>query len=132
MTTTSGLEPAGAPVELSPRQEQILGAVVERFIASGTPVKLRGIAFDGGSGIREVGVSTDGGATWTKAELGSDAGRYAFREWRLPMTFATGSHDLMVRATGNGGDTQPVEPLWNPAGYLRNAIETVRINAAEG
>lgn len=44
MTTTSGLEPAGAPVELSPRQEQILGAVVERFIASGTPVGSRHIA----------------------------------------------------------------------------------------
>ncbi len=37
MTTSSGRDASG-PVELSPRQEQILGAVVERFIASGTPV----------------------------------------------------------------------------------------------
>ena len=25
---------------------------------------------------------------------------------------------------------QPMEPLWNPAGYMRNVIETVRITAA--
>jgi heat-inducible transcriptional repressor len=40
MTTT----PAPDPAELSPRQEQILGAVVERFIASGSPVGSRHIA----------------------------------------------------------------------------------------
>jgi sulfite dehydrogenase len=25
---------------------------------------------------------------------------------------------------------QPNEPLWNPAGYLRNVVETVRVTAA--
>lgn len=44
MTTTSGLESAGTPDALSIRQEQILDAVVERFIASGTPVGSRHIA----------------------------------------------------------------------------------------
>lgn len=28
------------------------------------------------------------------------------------------------------GDTQPLEALWNPAGYMRNVVETVRIDAA--
>jgi sulfite dehydrogenase (cytochrome) subunit A len=35
-----------------------------------------------------------------------------------------------VRATNNAGDTQLAEPRWNPAGYLRNVIETVRVTAA--
>jgi heat-inducible transcriptional repressor len=43
MTTSSGRD-ATDPSDLSPRQEQILGAVVERFIASGTPVGSRHIA----------------------------------------------------------------------------------------
>jgi sulfite dehydrogenase len=43
---------------------------------------------------------------------------------------AAGSHELRVRATNNAGDTQPADPLWNPAGYLRNVVETVRVTAA--
>jgi heat-inducible transcriptional repressor len=44
MTSSPGSESGALPAELSPRQEQILGAVVERFIASGTPVGSRHIA----------------------------------------------------------------------------------------
>ena len=46
------------------------------------------------------------------------------------MKFSAGNHELKVRATNNAGDTQPAEPSWNPAGYLRNVIETVRVTAA--
>jgi sulfite dehydrogenase (cytochrome) subunit A len=92
--------------------------------------KLKGIAFDGGTGIKEVAVSIDGGKTWTPAKLGKDLGKYAFREWTLPVKLAAGSWDLKVRATSNAGDMQPLEPRWNPAGYLRNVVETVRVTAA--
>ena len=91
---------------------------------------LKGIAFDGGKGIKEVAVSTDNGETWTKAKLGKDLGKYSFREWTLPVKLAPGIYDLKVRATNNAGDTQPNEPRWNPAGYLRNVVETVRVTAA--
>ncbi|HZR75225.1 molybdopterin-dependent oxidoreductase [Bradyrhizobium sp.] len=91
---------------------------------------LRGIAFDGGKGIKAVAVSTDNGATWMPAKLGHDLGRYSFREWTLPVKLAPGIYDLRVRATNNAGDTQPMEPRWNPAGYLRNVAETVRVTAA--
>jgi len=91
---------------------------------------LKGIAFDGGKGIKEVVVSTDNGQTWTPAKLGKDLGKYSFREWTLPVKLVPGIYDLRVRATNNAGDTQPMEPLWNPAGYLHNVVETVRITAA--
>ncbi len=91
---------------------------------------LKGIVFDGGKGIKEVAVSTDGGKTWTPAKLGKDLGKYSFREWTLPVKLAAGSQELKVRATNNAGDMQPAEPLWNPPGYLRNVIETVRVTAA--
>jgi DMSO/TMAO reductase YedYZ molybdopterin-dependent catalytic subunit len=98
-------------------------------LKSGT-TKLKGIAFDGGKGIKEVAVSADGGKTWMQAKLGRDLGKYSFREWKLPVKLAAGSHDLQVRATNNAGDTQPSEPKWNPAGYMRNVVETVRVTAA--
>jgi DMSO/TMAO reductase YedYZ molybdopterin-dependent catalytic subunit len=91
---------------------------------------LRGIAFDGGKGIKDVSVSTDGGKTWTAARLGKDLGNYSFREWKLPVKLAAGQVELKVRATSNSGETQPETPRWNPAGYLRNVVETVRVSVA--
>jgi DMSO/TMAO reductase YedYZ molybdopterin-dependent catalytic subunit len=99
-------------------------------VPAGQPVVLKGIAFDGGTGIKDVAVSTDGGKSWLPAKLGQDLGKYSFREWQLPVTLAAGPHELKVRATSIGGQTQPMTPLWNPPGYLRNVVETVRVTAA--
>ncbi len=99
-------------------------------VKAGAATTLKGIAFDGGKGIKEVAISSDGGKTWTPAKLGKDLGKYSFREWTLPVKLSAGPHELKVRATSNGGQTQPTESLWNPAGYLRNGIETVRVTAA--
>jgi sulfite dehydrogenase len=98
-------------------------------VKAGQQVTLRGIAFDGGTGIKSVAVSADGGKTWADAKLGQDLGKYSFREWTLPVTLAAGPHTLMARATSNDGKTQPMQPLWNPAGYLRNVVETTRVTA---
>lgn len=99
-------------------------------VAAGKPTALRGIAFDGGSGIKEVVVSADGGSTWQTATLGKDLGKYSFREWTASVTLPKGKHALMVRATSQEGKTQPDKPLWNPAGYMRNVIETTNVVAA--
>jgi sulfite dehydrogenase len=64
------------------------------------------------------------------ARLGKDFGKYAFREWSLSVKLAAGPSDLTVRATSNAGEVQPMEPRWNPVGYLRNVVETIRITAA--
>lgn len=90
---------------------------------------LKGIAFDGSDGIAEVYVSTDGMRSWTKATLGPDLGKYSFREWRATVRLARGKHDLAVRAVTRAGRTQPETAQWNPAGYMRNVIETVRVKA---
>ena len=98
-------------------------------VKAGQQITLRGIAFDGGTGIKAVAVSTDDGKSWTDAKLGQDLGKYSFREWTLPVTLDAGPHALKVRATSNGGKLQPMDPLWNPAGYLRNVVETTRVTA---
>lgn len=91
---------------------------------------LRGIAFDGGSGIKAVAVSTDDGTSWRDAKLGQDLGRYSFRPWTLQVDLPAGAHAIRVRATGNDGMTQPMEPRWNPSGYMRNVVETTRVQVA--
>ena len=99
-------------------------------VKADAPVVVKGIAFDGGAGIKSVGLSADGGATWSDAELGEDLGRYAFRPWQSRVTLVPGSHDLKVRATNQGGQIQPMTASWNPAGYMRNVVETVSVVAA--
>jgi DMSO/TMAO reductase YedYZ molybdopterin-dependent catalytic subunit len=99
-------------------------------VAAGAPVPLSGIAFDGGSGIARVAVSADDGGSWMEAKLGQDLGRYSFRPWSIPVTLPSGRHALKVRATSVAGETQPMEALWNPAGYMRNVVETIGVEAA--
>ena len=40
-----------------------------------------------------------------------------------------GAYELKARATNMAGETQPLEAL-NPAGYMRNVVETLRVTAA--
>jgi sulfite dehydrogenase (cytochrome) subunit A len=98
-------------------------------IHSGQTTVVKGIAFDGGEGIHEVLFSEDGGKTWREADLGADLGKYSFRPWQIAFTpKRAGTCELKVKATNRIGQSQPLEPLWNPAGYMRNVVETVRVN----
>ncbi|MFO1316422.1 MAG: molybdopterin-dependent oxidoreductase [Burkholderiales bacterium] len=99
-------------------------------IPAGQQTVVRGIAFDGGQGIREVAYSTDGGKSWREAALGSDLGRYSFREFTFAFTPERGTHDLLVRAWNRSGASQPMTALWQPAGYMRNVVEHVAVTAA--
>jgi hypothetical protein len=99
-------------------------------VAAGKDLSLRGIAFDGGSGISDVAVSADGGGTWIVAALGDDLGRFSLREWSATLALAPGKHRLMVRAANRAGQSQPLEPLWNPSGYMRNPVEVTNVTAA--
>jgi hypothetical protein len=99
-------------------------------VPAGRPLPVRGIAFDGGQGIREVAWSADGGQSWRSASLGQDLGRFSFREFTFGFTPQAGSHDLRVRAFNRSGESQPMEALWQPAGYMRNVVESVKIQAS--
>jgi DMSO/TMAO reductase YedYZ molybdopterin-dependent catalytic subunit len=94
----------------------------------GRPMELDGIAFDGGSGIKLVEVSADGGKTWTPTTLDKKYDKYSFHRWRLAWTPpAAGPQRLLVRATSNDGETQPATAGWNRSGYMRNVVEELRV-----
>jgi len=102
----------------------------QRF-AAGAPVAVRGIAWDGGYGIRRVDVSTDEGRTWERAELGADSGRFSFRPWQFTyMPHAKGRVIVMARASNAQGATQTEELIFNAAGYHNNVIQKVGIEIA--
>ena len=129
------VEPGKAPARTVP----ISRMTVRSFMATpeggahlpaGRAATLRGIAFDSGYGIREVQVSDDAGVVWRRAQLGPDLGRYSFREWSAAWTPARpGAHRIMVRAFNTIGESQGYEAVWNPAGYLRNVIESTDVHA---
>ena len=129
------VEPGTTPAKTKP----IARFNVRSFITSladgdklkaGQPLTVKGIAFDGGYGIREILFSADDGKSWRTAEIGKDLGKYSFREWTIPFTpQRAGTYALKVKATNRIGQSQPNEALWNPAGYMRNVVETVRVNA---
>jgi DMSO/TMAO reductase YedYZ molybdopterin-dependent catalytic subunit len=99
-------------------------------LQAGKAMTIRGIAFDSGAGIQDVTVSTDRGASWRPAQLGQDLGNYSFREWSFRWSPQRAMrYSIMVRATSRIGESQPSEPLWNPAGYLRNVVERVDVTA---
>ncbi|MEI6534502.1 MAG: oxidase, partial [Verrucomicrobiaceae bacterium] len=77
--------------------------------------------------IKEVQFSTDGGRSWNATELGEDSGKYSFREWKIAFTARDGAQSWKCRAFNRTGQSQPMEPLWNPAGYMRNVVETVNV-----
>ncbi len=92
------------------------------------PVNIAGLAFSGGYGIRDVIVSTDGGRTWNETTLGKDLGKYAWIQWSYPwQPKKPGKYTLMVRATNSIGESQPLQPLWNPAGFMKNDIEKIEV-----
>ena len=94
-------------------------------------VAVHGAAWAGEADITKVEISTDGGITWNPAKLGHEHSHYAWRLWSYDWK-ATRSGDYIIRAraTDSQGRTQPSTPVWNPSGYLYNAVDQVKISVA--
>ena len=116
----------------------LTGLVVKSLITSpkdkssaktGQSVLVSGFAWAGEDDIAKVDISVDGGSTWMPADLGRDREKYAWRQFSRELKFPTvGYYTVMSRAADQHGRMQPLEPAWNPSGYLWNAIDKVRLN----
>jgi DMSO/TMAO reductase YedYZ molybdopterin-dependent catalytic subunit len=100
-------------------------------VPAGKQTLARGIAFGGDCGVALVELSIDSGRSWQPTQLGEDKGKYGFRQWQEQFTLSSpGDHTLTVRCTNTNGEAQPSMPVWNPAGYMRNTIESTHVVAS--
>ena len=109
----------------------ITNLVDGQTLLNAKPMEIRGVAWDGGNGIAQVEVSTDGGISWHQATLKQDYGRFSWRQWHhvfIPKHL--GECRIMARATSHSGACQPNEPIPNPSGYHHNAVQKITIQVA--
>jgi len=119
----------------TPITEMVVNSLITNMqdgdkLRAGQPAEIQGIAWDGGYGIADVSVSTDGGKNWQPAKLGPDLGRYSFRPWSFSFTPAAGAQAVMAKATNRLGASQPAAPLFNGAGYHHNSVQRLELSAA--
>jgi DMSO/TMAO reductase YedYZ molybdopterin-dependent catalytic subunit len=119
----------------TPITEMVVNSLITNLtdgarLKAGQTVEVQGVAWDGGYGIDEVAVSLDGGRSWRPAQLGEDLGKYSFRPWTYAFEPQAGAVSIMVRATNKLGASQPMQPLWNPAGYHHNPVQQLELTAA--
>jgi hypothetical protein len=97
-------------------------------VKSGATALVTGIAFGGDCGVSKVEFSGDEGRTWQNTDLGTDEGKYSFRQWSTQITAPqSGRLSLQVRCTNTKDESQPLEPNWNSGGFMRNVIERVQL-----
>ena len=93
-------------------------------------VAVHGAAWAGEADVVKVEVSTDGGVTWAAAQLGHEQAHYAWRLWNYEWRAKGGDYAILSRATDSQGRVQPAAPVWNPSGYLYNAVDQVKVHVA--
>jgi hypothetical protein len=118
----------------TPITEMVVASLVtnlrggERFKV-GQRIEVRGIAWDGGYGMHSVDVSTDGGASWRRAELGRDLGRFSWRQFTYAFKAERkGVHTVMAKATNRIGGSQAFDLVFNPAGYHNNVVQKLDLH----
>ncbi len=92
---------------------------------------VEGRAWSGRGEVVKVEFSSDGGATWSAAELEPARSRHAWRRWTVRWdASAPGEYELCARATDSAGNVQPVDAPWNMEGVQNNAVQRVRVVSA--
>ncbi|MEW6706275.1 MAG: sulfite oxidase [Pseudomonadota bacterium] len=113
-----------------PSQPSVLGMSVKSWVNSPSgegslkagPALITGVAFGGTEAVKRVEVSIDGGKTWREARfVGPDLGKYAWRQFALPVQLGAGTHVIVSRATDAAGNVQPEQRAENAGGYNNNS-----------
>ena len=83
---------------------------------------IQGVAFAGVNAVKQVDVSADGGKSWERAALvGPDLGRFAWRQFELPLQLSAGRYVLASRVTDVRGNVQVENRVENKSGYLNSS-----------
>jgi DMSO/TMAO reductase YedYZ molybdopterin-dependent catalytic subunit len=135
-TPNANIAPGQTGVKLVPINRMVPRSFVTNVEAGATLPRginkvVRGIALGGDAGVSKVDFSSDAGKTWRPARLGTDYGKYSFRQWEIDLTLTgQGTHVLMSRCTNVVGVAQPEKPNWNNSGFMRSVVEPVAVTTS--
>lgn len=135
-TPNANITPRQTGVKLVPISRMVPRSFVTNLaegatLTAGAKNVARGIAFGGDTGVARVDFSSDGGKSWQPTKLGTDNGKYSFRQWETDFTLLKrGGHSLMVRCTNTADVAQPNVPNWNSGAFMRNVIESTFVIAS--
>jgi sulfite oxidase len=94
---------------------------------SSLPLEVRGFAWSGHVPVSSVSISTDGGSTWSSAELAPATERFAWRRFNASLEREPGVVTVIARAMDEVGCMQPLGSApWNPRGYCNNTAHSIR------
>jgi sulfane dehydrogenase subunit SoxC len=100
----------------------------QRTLSAG-PITVFGRAWSGWGPIAEVGVSVDGGDTWSAAKVEAPGlGPWAWQSWAYDWDVTPGEHVLCCRATDTTGRRQAERPGWNVGGYATALTQRVPVS----
>jgi sulfite oxidase len=132
--TTANIQSSGYRVRAvgqkgAPTQPSMWDMNLKSFVTSPTDaaparaglVQINGVAFSGGSAVKGVEVSVDGGASWRAASFsGPNLGQYAWRRFVLALRMAPGTYTVTSRAIAYDGSVQPELRVDNERAYGHN------------
>lgn len=104
----------------SPREGEIVSGEV---LAQGYAIT------GGGRKIARIDVSSDGGNSWTTAQITQGDQDWAWTFWETRLRLETGDAEITARAFDSASNTQPEDArhVWNFKGYMNNAWHRVKV-----
>jgi DMSO/TMAO reductase YedYZ molybdopterin-dependent catalytic subunit len=96
-----------------------------RRIVEAGPVAIVGRAWSGAAPIERVEFGING--AWSRADVAPGRRAHCWQQWNFLWQAAPGEHELACRATDAAGNTQPLEPTWDLAGFGNNGVQRVRV-----
>ena len=129
---SNNADDAGEPVTLQKVRSLMVPPGIPDFatrvrLMDAGEITLRGRAWAGRLEVTSVEVSTDGGDSWSPADLEEPVGTFAWRGWQYTWQALPGRHTLCVRAGDNEGNLQPFEQPWTYLGMGNNMVQRVDV-----
>lgn len=121
------LDPANFAVITDMPVKSLISAPAEGFAAKrGERLAVSGFAWSGAIPLAGVAISSDGGANWQEVPLQPGEGAFAWRPFEAEVRAErAGPLTVMARAWDAAGNSQPIQPVWNPRGYCNNQVQRV-------
>jgi DMSO/TMAO reductase YedYZ molybdopterin-dependent catalytic subunit len=120
--------------ELTPLSEMQIKAEIARpaqgeAVPTNSNVRVHGAAWTSDDEITKVELSTDGGSTWSEANLLGESKPNAWRLWEFNWKTPSvpGKQTLVARATDSLGQTQPVQRDPDRGTYMITHLLTITV-----